>query len=190
MQTKNKTARTRKASTKHDPLAPYRRHADHIIAMMYDDEATPDFVIDLLEEWLSELESTTQVFWNRREIAVVALPLMFQAAAERGIDYMARGNEEITTAMYNLHSRREAENPSPAALAVNQFDQAQREVEADADAIARIVNSPRVPKSIKDALHARVLELTDDVDSAPEVLRVQWPLALRRAAEREKEARA
>lgn len=190
MQKKDTPTRRKGSSQKRDPLAPYRQQADHVIAMMYDDEATPDFIIDLLEEWLSELESTTQVFWNRREIAVVAFPLMFQAAAESGIDYMARGNEEITTAMHNLRSRREAENPSPAALAVNQIDQERREVEADADAIARIVNSPRVPESIKEVLHARVLEITDDVDSAPEVLRVQWPLALRHAAEREKEAQA
>ncbi len=190
MQRKDTPVKAKRSSQKRDPLAPYRQQANRIIAMMYADESTPDFIIDLLEEWLSELESTTQVFWNRREIAVVALPLMFQAAAEMGIDYMARGNEEITTAMSNLHTRREAANESPAALALNQIDQERREVEADADAIARIVNSPRVPEAIKEALHARVLEIMDDVDSAPEVLRVQWPLALRHAAKRAKAAQA
>lgn len=52
-----------------------------------------------------------------------------------------------------------------------------REIEGDAEAIARIVNSPRVPDEVKQQFSQNVLTFTDDYNEAPEVIREQWTIA-------------
>lgn len=113
---KKDTPTRHKTSTKTDPLKPYKQDAQKIIALLFDDDGTPGFVTDLLEEWLTELEGRTQVFWNRREIAAVALPLMFQAADEMGIDYMSQSASVVRDAIANVHGRNRLDEAADARL--------------------------------------------------------------------------
>ncbi len=91
MQNKN-TPKRKNSSKKTNPLAPYRDQARRFIRL-YFDEGTPDFVHDLLSSWYNNLENKTQVFWNYREVAEIALPLMLQKAAAMGIDLESRDSD-------------------------------------------------------------------------------------------------
>lgn len=72
-----------------DPLKLYRKDAKQIISLIYEQD-TPDFILDVLQGWLTELENETQVFWNHRAILEVALPLMLQAADQMGMTISAK----------------------------------------------------------------------------------------------------
>jgi len=189
MRNKNTPAR-RKGSSKTktpDPLKPFRAQSERILAMLFDDDGTPDFIRDLLDEMLTELESATQVFWNRREIAAVALPLMLQEADRLGIDFFAARSEIFDNAAINLHQRAESRMDVPTR---SESDQLFIELEADADALSRILNSPRVPVAIKNDLADRVCELDIHPIHNPASFRVAYPLAVLESIKKEKEGSA
>ncbi len=178
----NSTTKNRKASTAHRRRATkskpttdrYQLQAQRFIKLYFGRD-TPAFVRDLLQSWLTQLESRTQVFFNHREIAEVALPLMLRKAERMGIDVE---NPESSLCIDALHesttlneSQAEYEPPSVAEGLVN-------ELEADAEAIARIINSPRTPERIKGALSNALLEVTDGFNFAPDVIRAQYSLAV------------
>jgi hypothetical protein len=175
----NKANRRKGSGKKRDPLARYRKQSDIIIKMLFDDDDTPDFIQDLLTDWLTELENQTQVFYNHREIAVVALPLMLKAADEMELKPMSQGSPVFLDAIASLHGRREVDRSERLEEILNTPErQLRRELEKDAEAIARIINSPHVPDSIKNAVSEFTLEITDSVNEHPAVIRVQYPLAI------------
>ncbi len=185
MQTQD-TPAPRKGSSKNkkpDPLKPYRTQSEQILAMLFDDESTPAFIRDLLNEMLSELESAAQVFWNDRRIAAVALPLMLQEAARQGIDFFATRSEIFSTAAYNLHQR--AENPYPPQPR-DESEMLSDALEADAAAIYRILHSPHIPEMVKRDLGDRVCELDLHPTDNAAVFRIAWPLAVLTAMKEEK----
>jgi len=163
------------ASKKTDELHKYRQQAAPIINALFDDDTTPPFIRDLLDEMLTELESATQVFWNHREIAVVALPLMLSEAHRQGIDFFSERSEIFDNAVINLHQRTQSKMDAPTR---SESDQLFIELEADAAAVSRILNSPRVPDVIKNDLADRVCELVQHPISDPAVMRVAYPLAV------------
>jgi hypothetical protein len=186
MPTDNSTAKNaRKVSTKKkqpDPLKPYRAQSERILAMLFDDDSTPAFMRDLLSEMLSELESETQVYWNRREIAAIALPYMLEEAHAKGIDFFSERSEIFSAAAYNLRQRIEHPDAPPS-----EFEVVSDAMEADAAAIYRILHSPHIPEMVKRDLGDRVCELDlHPIDNAA-VFRVAWPLAVLKAMKEEKE---
>ncbi len=176
----------RKVSTKKkqaDLLKPFRQQSERILAMCFDDPATPAFVRNLVFEMLSELESETQVYWNRREIAAIALPYMLEAAHHQGIDFFAESSEIFSAAAYNLRQR--AEYPYPATH--SETESLSDELEADAAAIFRVLNSPHVPEDVRRDLGDRVCELDLHPTGNAAIFRVAWPLAVLKAMQEEKE---
>lgn len=135
---------------------------------------------------LSELESETQVYWNRREIAAVVLPFMLEEADRQGIDFFAEHSEIFSAAADNLRQR--AMHPYPPTL--SDSEQLQGELEADADAISRILHSPRVPADIKNDLWDRVCELNIHPTGNADVFRVAYPLAVLELMDEENEGSA
>jgi hypothetical protein len=181
---KQNTPAKAKSSTprrkKTDPLTKYRKLAAPLIRMLFDtaDDA-PAFMRDQLFELLTDLESETQVFWNVKEIAVVAIPLMLQAADKRGIDWQdARSPFIVRTlrGMYNCYfDDNDDLNYTPPE---DEDAKLKAELLLDAQAIAHLLNSPTVPESIKSKLCDRTLEAMDGHAIDPEVIRVQYPRAL------------
>jgi hypothetical protein len=168
----------KKKQSKSDPLTLYKRDAKQIISMLYEQD-TPDFILDVLQGWLTELENTTQVFWNHRQILEVALPLMLQAADEMGIDYLDKDSNfnfnVAQTVAAELRDSRDYKlscNEEPTEL-----DIVRREIEADAEALARILNSSRVPDAIKTPLEEAYLIFADDFNIAPATVRAQYARA-------------
>jgi hypothetical protein len=172
---KDSTSKRQRAPKKTAPTTDrYQLQAQRFIKLYFGRD-TPAFVRDLLQSWLTQLESRTQVFFNHREIAEVALPLMLRKAERMGIDVE---NPESSLCIDALHesttlneSQAEYEPPSVAERLVS-------ELEADAEAIARIINSPRTPERIKGALSDALLEVTDGFNFAPDVIRAQYSLAV------------
>jgi hypothetical protein len=99
-------------------------------------------------------------------VARVAFPLMLQRADELGIDWRSRRSNFVTVSlgsMYEIERQRMIEEDADESREkAKALRREQRELELDAEAIARIVTSPRVPESIKEKLVDRVLEFTDD----------------------------
>jgi len=183
--TRRKSSRGSKVARKMtDDLKPYRQQSERILAMLFDDEGTPPFIRDLLFEMLNELESETQVFWNHRQVAAVALPIMLQTAHAQGTDFFAERSEIFSAAAFNL--RQQIENPYPPAETRDEYTRLYDELEADAAALSRILNSPRVPESIKGDLADTVIELVKHPVHDPAVLRVAYPLAVLDAMKKEK----
>ncbi len=170
-----------------DPLKPFRKQSKQILTML-DDESTPAFIRDLLYEMLNELESETQVFWNHREVSAVALPIMLQTAHAQGTDFFAERSEIFSAAAFNL--RQQIENPYPPAEPRDEYARYYDELEADAAALSRILNSPRVPDSIQSALSDAVCELIPHPVTNPAVMRVAYPLAVSEAMKKKKEGSA
>jgi hypothetical protein len=183
---KKDTPALRKVSTKKkqpDPLKPFRQQSERILALCFDDDSTPDFIRDLTFEMLSELEGETQVYWNRREIAAVAIPRMLKAAHEQGIDFFSERSEIFNAAAFNLRQRADSRITAPPS----ESEQLQDEMEADAAAIIRILHSPHVPEMVKRDLGDRVCELDLHPTDNAAVFRVAWPLAVLKAMKQEKE---
>ena len=179
MSKKNGTHKNSNHSKSRDRLAPYREQSQPIIRLLFGDN-TPDFIRDLTYEWLSQLENETQVFYNVREIAEVSIPLMLQRADEMGIDAGCSHSdfvEAVAAAWHNniAISRQHVEETS---FPVDEGEALRREVEWDAAAIARILNSPHVPPHLKANFSEQVLEYTNELNEAPEVIKVQYPLAV------------
>jgi hypothetical protein len=180
MQKKNTSTPTkRKAKT--DGLAPYREQARIFINLFFSNK-TPAFLRDLLQEWYTELESLTQVFWNDRRIAEIALPLMLKKAADLRIDVEALDTGFMydvacgfTPTRDNSQHMDDSELSEPYKL--------HRDLELDAEAVTRLITSPRVPESIKEKLVDRFLEFTDEHSLAPEVIRAKYLLAVASHAE-------
>ncbi len=184
MRKKNTPAR-RKSSTRAQTIpAKFRRDAAIIVSAVFDeDDTTPPFVRDLWHEYLSELESESQIgYWSDRRIAAVALPLMLQELDRQGVDYFAERNSVAADAFGNLHGRAQDENPYAAARIerASTFEEYQR----DAEAVARILNSPRLPEHIKQPLADAIKALVPHPVADAATLRVALPFALR-AAEKE-----
>ncbi len=164
---------TRKA--KPDALAPYRAQAA-IFIRLYFGKDTPAFLRDVLASWYTQLETASQVFWNYREIAEIALPIMLREADRRGIDIESPGSGLCLDALREslaMRDERGERTPEPS-----EAQMLQREAQLDAEAIARIIDSPRVPDSIKEKLIDRFFEFTDDHSLAPEVIRAKFLLAV------------
>jgi len=142
---------------------------------LYFGKDTPKLVRDLLQSWLTQLENRTQCFWNHREIAEVALPLMLRKAERMGIDVEGPESplciDALNESLTLNESQTEYEPPSDRERLIS-------ELEADAEALARIINSPRTPERIKGLLSDALLEVTDGFNFAPDVIRKQYTLAL------------
>lgn len=183
MQKKN-TSKTSKGSNQPDPLAKYRAQAAPLLRIMFDkSDGTPDFMRDEVYEILTELENATQVFWNTREIAEVAVPLMLQATDQMGINWQDHDSAFVTEALGDLYNRRRKyERPHPD----ESRDELREELEADAEAIARIMHSPHVPASLKNNLGDVLTEILNEcLSTEPEVLRMTYPLAVMRRKKEE-----
>ncbi len=131
---------------------------------------------------LNELETETQIFWNCREVAAVTIPRMLKAADEQGIDFFAERSEIFSAAAFNLRQRVEHPDTPPS-----KSERLQDELEADAAALSRILNSPRVPDSIQSALSDVVCEFLPHPVTDPAVMRIAYPLAVVSAIKTEKE---
>src|SRR5437868_5813190 len=70
---------TKKAPARKDPLAPYRKQARKLIDLYFNPD-TPPFVEDLLQSFFTRLEDYTQIFWNRRDVLELLLPLWLEDA--------------------------------------------------------------------------------------------------------------
>lgn len=187
MQQKNTpSSKKRKASTqKRDHLAKYRQQA-RVFIRLYFGKDTPEFVRDLLSSWYSNLESETQIFWNVKEVAEVAIPLMLKAADEMGIDVEAPSSLVCVEALQECLAMHKGDTV-PDFIA--ERDKLQAELEKDAAAIAQLLNSPHTPTEIRNTLSEQVLGFTDFVGETEEVLLVQYPLAVTRTREREKDGK-
>lgn len=176
-------------SRKADPLAKYRKQARTFIDL-YFGASTPDFVHDLLSEWYSQLENETQVFWNDRRIAEIAVPLMLKKAADMGIDAAATCSDfmfDTVDAWRDsvLHKTDYYGDDKEHTRKPTEDEILQAELEKDAEAIARITHSPHIPTSFKNRFTEAVTEITNQASDAPEVIRAQWPLAITRVMKEE-----
>ncbi len=171
---KDSTPKRRRAPKKTTTTDRHQQQAQRFIKLYFGRE-TPAFVRDLLSSWLTRMESATQVFFNHKEIAEVALPLMLRKAEQMGIDVESPDSSLCIDALHESltlnESQAEYEPPSDRERLIN-------ELEADAEAIARIINSPRTPERIKGALSDALLEVTDAFNLAPDVIRAQYSLAV------------
>jgi hypothetical protein len=181
MQAKTKTKAPARKEQKRDPLAPFREQAEPIIRLYFSD-STPGFVRDLLSSWLSEIENETQVFWNRREILTVALPLMLREADAQGLDVLSRDGGFYLSALRDAagciesgieHKREPTER-----------EVLERELERDAAALARLLNSPHVPKQFKNDLGEIYMSFTTELSEAEDVVKAAWPVAVRASIEK------
>ncbi len=178
MTQKKDTPRKAKSSTMRDPLAPYKEQARTFINL-YFGNSTPEFVRDLLKQWYTELESTTQVFWNDKSIAEIALPLMLKKAAAMGVDVENMRTDFMTDVVGTWESfntprgGHDEETDQPSGRGV-----LQSELEKDAIALARILNSPYVPFRVKAALSDEIAEHTARFTHHPAVLKVAYSLGI------------
>ncbi len=171
---KNSTPKRRRAPKKTTTATDRFQQQSQKFIRLYFGPGTPDFVRDLLADWYTELESVTQTFWNDRRIAEIAVPLMLKKAADMGIDvesidtrFMAR---IAATWSNQLQDYDELPRSEPNGLLAD--------LQVDAAAISRILNSATVPEEIKHHLAVRVHELMDSQSEAPEVIKAQYPLAM------------
>jgi hypothetical protein len=67
-------------------------------------------------------------------------------------------------------------------------DALQQELEKDADAIARILNSPHTPEEIRDNLANRFLEFTEAENFTPEVTEAKYLAAMMSDKKQDKDA--
>jgi hypothetical protein len=186
---------SKKRQGKRDPLAPYRPQAQRIIKLYFGKD-TPDFVRDLLGSFLNNMENETQVFWNKKEIREVALPLMLRELDRNGVDLEDIESRYSSAALSAFHDSLDCtdtggEYPFTAHGMVNSESGEKSEDEklldellVDAQAISRIVHSKHTPP----LLRSRLLESLDEIriaDDAPEVIRVAYPLAVLRLQEAE-----
>ncbi len=138
MPTKKSTPKRKARATKADSLAPFKEQAAPIIKLLFDGKA-PEFVSDLLHDWLTELENRTQIFWNTRAVCEIALPLMLRAADRAGLelesadssfieDIAATWSQRLTFDREQREERAEPEKPitpvpTPEAESENQPEQ-------------------------------------------------------------------
>lgn len=170
---------TKKPSARKQPTTIPRRfkqRADEI-ARLYFDPQTPDFIRDVIGSWLTQLENELQIFWNHPDVMRAALPLMLQKAEAVGLDAESAGSSITLDALHETvgveETRRAISGPR------SERDTLREELEADAAALARLLNSPYFPADIKHQLGSAVLELTDGFNEHAEVIKTQWPLAMR-----------
>ncbi len=171
-----------------DSLPPYEKQARSFIDLYFGDD-TPSFVRDLLSEWYSRLEEQTQVFWNDRRIAEIALPLMLEAADNMGIDVDATCSDfmsEVAGSWSSGIERKVDRYGDNEPLTERQ--ELMRELEKDAEAISRIMNSPHIPAEIHNALCDPLGNLAAPLHRNPDVLRVQYPLAMLKYMKEEAES--
>jgi hypothetical protein len=169
-------------SKKHDPLAPYRANARKLIELYFNPD-TPAFVEDLLSSYFTRLEGDTQIFWNRREVLDILLPLWLEDIDRGdGIDILSCTHPAYIAALHESLSCNAPEDdisrPRPTR------DDLYTELERDAEALSRLIHSPHTPKEFRQ----RLLEMMDEVrlaDDSPEVIRVAYPLAVLRLQEAE-----
>lgn len=135
---KHKVTSTKVSATKADSLAPFKAQAAPIIELLFDGKA-PEFVSDLLHDWLTELENRTQIFWNTRAVCEIALPLMLREADQMGLELESAGSsfiediaatwsQRLTFNRENREERAEPEKPitpvpTPEAESENQPEQ-------------------------------------------------------------------
>jgi hypothetical protein len=170
---------TSKASTKRDPLAPYREQARTFINLYFNDN-TPDFVRDVLTSWLTNLESQTQVFWNHRDILEVALPLMLEKADRMGVDVEDRHSEFCLESLYDSLGLNDEEGRFKPEMRERTIEEKlQEELARDGEAIARLLKSSHTPANVRDALSDALADVIASADSdSPEFLKTVYPLAV------------
>ena len=174
MSKKNSTRVQTHSSTKLDPLAKYKAQAAPLIRIMFDDDDdTPDFMRDELYEILSDVENQTQVFWNVREIAEVAIPLMLQAADEMGVDWQDHNSPFIVESLGSAYLLKREElweerHKRHDTEAESESRKLQAELEKDAEALSRIIDSKYTDKQLRSAILNELDEiLTGTNDDAP-----------------------
>jgi hypothetical protein len=157
-----------------DPLAIYRQQAAPIVRL-YFAGSTPAFVRDLLSSWLTSLENNFQIFWNRREVLEVALPIMLARADEEGLDVFGLNGFYVSALRESIGCIETGEQISREPTAREILT---AELQRDANALAQLLNSRHIPPAVLDVLSESVLTFMDSHNTQPEVLRAQWPLAV------------
>jgi hypothetical protein len=178
---------------KQDPLAPYHAQARQLIELYFNPK-TPAFIEDLLSSFFTRLETETQIFWNRRDVLEIVLPLWLQYEDRDDLSILSAKHPICISALHeslscNSSREEEADHLSPA---LGDYHRLQSELEGDAAAIARILSSPHTPTDIKNKLGDVLNDLMNETNTSHEssaVLSVAYPLAVR-AAMREAEGSA
>jgi hypothetical protein len=159
----------------------YQEQARRFIRLYFNPN-TPAFIHDLLSQWYTDLETLTQVFWNHKSIAEVALPIMLREADERGIDVEALDtgfmSDVVSGYKTSVDGYREPNEPR------SDFHSEQAVLERDAHALAHILNSPRIPVEVRNNLAEAIQGYISDLNDDAEYIQAAWPLAmLKKAAE-------
>ncbi len=189
---KHDTPNRSKGSTK-DDLTSYEARASNIINLMFDGD-TPSFVISLLRSWLTELENETQIFYNVREVAEVALPLMLRRADELGLDpenaesRFTRGVVQCLEGYLDINGERAETIDEPERNTI--ADKRHAEWRTVAAHYAEVLFNADTPRPLRDALADMLVETMNQASVSvvdPELLPITYPLAMQRLAERKGE---
>lgn len=173
---KSSTRTSAKASKKRNALEPYRQRAAQILNL-YFNPRTPAFITDIISSWMTRLENDYQIHYaNSRAVAEVFLPLALQAADTDGVDVEDPHSGLCLEAFgecVSVNEPRDRYEREPTAR-----EALTAELEKDAAAVARLINSPHVPSSIKNGLADAALTFMDSANEQPEVIKAQWTLAV------------
>ncbi len=167
-------------SRKADPLDKYTAQARTFIDLYFGDD-TPPFVRDLLSEWYSQLENQTQVFWNDRRIAEIAVPLMLKKADDMGIDVEAKYSDFMDDVAGTWAGSVRRNGDADTYEGMRSAEQLlQYDFERDAKAFARLLHSERVPVEVRNNLGDMLSTYTAAFYDSPEALKVSYPLAMQK----------
>lgn len=174
-------------SRKADPLDKYRAQARTFIDLYFGDD-TPPFVRDLLSEWYSQLENQTQVFWNDRRIAEIALPLMLKKATDMGVDVETLHSCFMSDVVKSWSGSVKGNGGADTYEGMRSAEKLlQQEFEKDAEAFARLLHSEHVPVEVRNNLGDMLSTYTAAFYDSPEALKVSYPLAMQKYWDEEEE---
>jgi hypothetical protein len=172
---KDTRARAGDASKKRDPLALYREQAVPIIRLCFSN-STPAFLRDLLGSWLTVLENELQVFWNRREVLEIALPIMLAEADAQGLDVFSVSGGVFASAL------RESLDCSETGEAIKreptEREVLERELRREADAFSVLIHSKHLPEDVRINIAEAYDYITDGYKDEPDAVRVAYVAAV------------
>jgi hypothetical protein len=177
----SKSNNTRKRPRSSKKIDKYREQARRFIALYFNPK-TPAIVRELLSQWYTQLESETQIFWNDKHVAEVAIPIMLREAARLGVDVEDKEGYFCMTAVretydYLKDCREHAEEKSSEP---SEKQALQHQLMRDAEAIDRLINSGRTPERLRRAMCDALDEIQTGTHDNVDVLRASYPLAVMR----------